>query len=224
MTLERVATLALEEQPTTQDWLVGGDIAPSGAEILLKSYRAVYYWTRAPGQTVPCGAGRPPHTAPLSTRTPQGEALGWKRPDGTGYYTVSEERNRIPARVYFYSTLAGHRSRRRDERVVGRVTHHSLLSTLPVAVLKHLFAERHEGRPTPGPGSGGWPSAPPGGIVVGVQRQQTQRLGLGLPVKTVLSPANHRQGPHGPGSRRLYDGVVARQAGEPVAQPPAGAS
>lgn len=103
MTLERVATLVLEEQPTTEDWLVGGDIAPSGAEILLKSYRAVYYWTRAPGQTIHAALAARPMSLPYQPE-PQGEALGWKA-DGTGYYTVSEERGRIPARVYFYPRL-----------------------------------------------------------------------------------------------------------------------
>ena len=103
MTLERVATLVLEAQPTTEDWLVGGDIAPSGAEILLKSYRAVYYWARAPGQTVHEALAVRPIPLPYQPE-PQGEALGWKA-DATGYYTVSEERDRIPARLYFYPRL-----------------------------------------------------------------------------------------------------------------------
>lgn len=103
ITLERVATLALNEHAAQDAWLVGGDISPSGAEILLKSYRAVYYWTRAPGQTVHQALTARPVTLPYLPE-PQGEALGWKA-DGTGYYTVSEERDSVPARLYFYPRL-----------------------------------------------------------------------------------------------------------------------
>ncbi len=103
MTLEQVATLALNEHAAQGAWLVGGDISPSGAKILLKSYRDVYYWTRAPEQAVHQALAAPPITLPYLPE-PQGEALGWKT-DGTGYYTVSEERNKIPARLYFYPRL-----------------------------------------------------------------------------------------------------------------------
>lgn len=103
MTLEQVATLVLNEHAAQDGWLVGGDISPSGAEILLKSYSDVYYWTRAPGQTVHQALAARPIALPYLPE-PQGEALGWKA-DGTGYYTVSEERDEVPARLYFYPRL-----------------------------------------------------------------------------------------------------------------------
>lgn len=103
ITLEQVATLALNEHATRDAWLVGGDISPSGTEILLKSYRTVYYWTRAPGQTVHQALTARPAALPYLPE-PQGEALGWEA-DGGGYYTVSEERDKVPARLYFYPRL-----------------------------------------------------------------------------------------------------------------------
>lgn len=103
MTLEQVATLALNKHAAQDAWLVGGDISPSGAEILLKSYSEVYYWARAPEQTVHQALAARPIALPYLPE-PQGEALGWKA-DGTGYYTVSEERDKVPARLYFYPRL-----------------------------------------------------------------------------------------------------------------------
>ena len=45
LTLEHVITLNLWQ-------IVGGDISPSGLEILMKTYTAMYYWSRKPGQNL----------------------------------------------------------------------------------------------------------------------------------------------------------------------------
>lgn len=77
---------------------VGGDIALSGLEILVKTYGEVLYWSRDSGEEPLFAA------APLQVHyllEPQGEAIAWAI-DGNGYYTVSEERQGIPARLYFY--------------------------------------------------------------------------------------------------------------------------
>jgi hypothetical protein len=103
MTLEHVVTLALNERDTMSAWLTGGDISPSGQEILLKSYIGVYYWSRAPGQPVHDALRAAPTLLPYIPE-PQGEAVCWKA-DGGGYYTVSEERDAIPAHLYFYPRL-----------------------------------------------------------------------------------------------------------------------
>jgi hypothetical protein len=82
---------------------VAGDIAPSGFEVLLKTYTKVYYWSR-PSGTAPLFAD-PPRRLPYVPE-PQGEAIAWAA-DGSGYYTVSEEARSIPATLYFYPRLSG---------------------------------------------------------------------------------------------------------------------
>jgi hypothetical protein len=79
--------------------ITGGDISASGNEILLKTYRTVYYWQRAASQTVAEALKTKPVIVPYIPE-PQGEAITWA-PDGRGYYTTSEEVNKIPARLYF---------------------------------------------------------------------------------------------------------------------------
>jgi hypothetical protein len=95
--LEQVATLPL-------GWVVGGDISPSGDEILVKTYPAIYYWHRLPEQNLWQAFDKAPTQLPYIWE-PQGEAVGWK-PDGMGYYTISEEFGRIPAHLYFYPRLS----------------------------------------------------------------------------------------------------------------------
>ncbi|MGH7597591.1 MAG: hypothetical protein ACREOI_14655 [bacterium] len=95
--LEQVATLPL-------GWVVGGDISPSGNEILVKTYPAVYYWQRSFEQTLWHAFDKAPIQMPYIWE-PQGEAVGWKS-DGMGYYTISEELGHIPAHLYFYPRLS----------------------------------------------------------------------------------------------------------------------
>jgi hypothetical protein len=79
---------------------VGGDISPSGLEILLKTYTSVFYWCRTPSEALWEALKREPLTVPY-TPEPQGEAICWSA-DGMGYYTVSEELGGISAHLYFY--------------------------------------------------------------------------------------------------------------------------
>ncbi len=94
---ERIASLRLT-------WIVGGDISTDGQEILIKNGDAVFYYKRKPGRTLAETFTEHQWTVSSYIPEPQGEAICWK-PDGSGFYTVSEERNNIPARLYFYPKL-----------------------------------------------------------------------------------------------------------------------
>ena len=99
--MEHAGTLSLARVPglpAAGQGAVGGDIAPSGLEVLLKTYAAVYYWTRASGAEALFA--HPAETLPYVPE-PQGEAIAWAA-DGSGYFTLSEERQSIPATLYFY--------------------------------------------------------------------------------------------------------------------------
>ncbi|MDA1183024.1 MAG: hypothetical protein O2930_00065 [Acidobacteria bacterium] len=99
--MERSGTLSLPSVPglpAAGQGAVGGDIAPSGLEVLLKTYTAVYYWRR--GSAAEALFARPYQALPYVPE-PQGEAIAWAA-DGSGYFTLSEERQSIPATLYFY--------------------------------------------------------------------------------------------------------------------------
>lgn len=85
-------------------YVTGGDISPSGSEILIRTYTAIYYWRRGDGETLAETFARPPETVPYTWET-GGEAVAWA-PGARGYYTVSEENIGIEARLYFYPRLA----------------------------------------------------------------------------------------------------------------------
>lgn len=85
---------------------VAGDISPAGDEILIKTYDSIYYWKRAAEQTLGAALAQAPQRVPYLPE-PQGEAVCWKA-DGIGYYTLSEELFKIPARLYFYPRLKQH--------------------------------------------------------------------------------------------------------------------
>ena len=99
--MERTDTLSLPRvagAPAAGQGAVGGDISPSGLEVLLKTYAAVYYWRRDSGAD-PLFAGQR-QTLPYVPE-PQGEAIAWAA-DESGYFTLSEEPRSIPATLYFY--------------------------------------------------------------------------------------------------------------------------
>jgi hypothetical protein len=97
LTLEYVATLNLTQ-------VTGGDISPSGFEILIKTYINIYYWYREPGHELWEAFANPPLLVPYIPE-PQGEAVGWEPVQVGGYYTTSEELGGIPAHLYFYPRL-----------------------------------------------------------------------------------------------------------------------
>ena len=102
--LDRVASVNLSMDVGVRGWTVGGDISPSGREILMKTYLTIYYWYREPTQQLWEVLGHKPVTVSYVPE-PQGEAVCWKA-DETGYYTVSEEDKGIPAHLYFYPRLS----------------------------------------------------------------------------------------------------------------------
>ncbi|MCH8874501.1 hypothetical protein IH824_17350 [candidate division KSB1 bacterium] len=96
ITLEYVVTLNLNN-------VVGGDISPSGNEVVIKTYKAIYYWRKSPDEKCWKIFDKDPISVPYIPE-PQGEAVCW-RADGLGYYTVSEEPGGIPSHLYFYPRL-----------------------------------------------------------------------------------------------------------------------
>ncbi|MDX2303201.1 MAG: hypothetical protein NW226_10395 [Microscillaceae bacterium] len=79
---------------------VAGNISPDGTEILVKNYANIYYWRRDPQESVAEALKRKPVRLPY-LREPQGEAITWKT-DGSAFYTLSEERHGIEAKIYIY--------------------------------------------------------------------------------------------------------------------------
>lgn len=66
----------------------GGDIAPDGSAIMLKTYTQALWFSRGKTEGIAEAFSRAPCALKLATE-PQGEALGFSA-DGAGYYTVSE--------------------------------------------------------------------------------------------------------------------------------------
>lgn len=104
LTLEQVARLDLtgfEPQDSPNQMIVAGDIAPSGRELLLKTYGYVYHWTRSSAAV--SFFEKDPQRVPYVLE-PQGEAIAWAA-DGQGYFTVSEEPHGFPAHLFFYPRI-----------------------------------------------------------------------------------------------------------------------
>jgi hypothetical protein len=68
--------------------LTGGDIAPEGSRIILRTYSQVLMWQRKPGNTIAATLSEPACLV-LDHFEPQGEAIAWTR-DGSTFVTVSE--------------------------------------------------------------------------------------------------------------------------------------
>ncbi len=83
------------------NWINAGDFSPDGKGILLKTEGELYYWENEGNEPLKVVFQRTPLRLPY-IREPLGEAVCWAA-DGHGYYTVSEEENQIPARLYYYS-------------------------------------------------------------------------------------------------------------------------
>lgn len=80
--------------------IVAADISKDGSEILTKNYDHVFYWKRTPGELVEDVFKRTPERLRYNPE-PQGEAIAFD-PDGTGYYTLSEQKKKMPQHLYFY--------------------------------------------------------------------------------------------------------------------------
>ncbi len=79
---------------------VGGDISSDGLELLMKTYDHVYYWSREPAQDIAETLIQEPVKLNY-TPEPQGEAIAF-HPNGSAYFTLSEERDGVEAVLYKY--------------------------------------------------------------------------------------------------------------------------
>lgn len=75
-------------------------VSPDGSEILIRTYRQLYYYKRQVGETVIDALKRKPLRLPLADEA-QGEAVGWAI-DSSGYYTASERVGFSAEPIYWY--------------------------------------------------------------------------------------------------------------------------
>jgi hypothetical protein len=80
--------------------IVAADMSKDGSEILIKNYNNVYYWKREKGETIEAVIRRTPAVLPYAAE-PQGESITFDR-EGTGYYTLSEQKKKALQNLYFY--------------------------------------------------------------------------------------------------------------------------
>jgi len=103
--MEEIADLSYP--PANGFGAVGGDISSSGLEILIKTYQNVYYWSREVGSSLEESFSQEPLEVNYDPE-PQGEAICWK-PDGMGYYTVSEEpQSWLQSHLYLFPRLSSY--------------------------------------------------------------------------------------------------------------------
>lgn len=91
--LEKLGTLPFNN-------IVAGDISSDGTGILLKTYDKIFYWEHSKGTALINTLQKKPIEIAYDPE-PQGESIAWRK-DGSGFFTLSEERNRIAAVLYFY--------------------------------------------------------------------------------------------------------------------------
>ena len=99
------ATIVLEEVasfytgPGLMNQVTGGDIAPDGASLLIRTYQSVLWWPVSAGN-VAAAFSQPPCLPPPPNEV-QGETIAFAA-DGEGYYTLSEAFVLgVPQPVYF---------------------------------------------------------------------------------------------------------------------------
>ncbi|MFH0909855.1 MAG: hypothetical protein V1929_13930 [bacterium] len=78
---------------------VGGSVAGSGRQILIKHYLSVLYYERQPGQSVPDALTNTFAALPY-TIEPQGETVAWDARE-RGYFTLSEKTSQP---IYYYAS------------------------------------------------------------------------------------------------------------------------
>ena len=104
LVLEHVQTLDLNLAgggDPVHNRVTGGDIDPSGLEVVIRTYKDIWYWYRSPWQPLRDALAASPRELPYEPE-PMGEGVCWEGFPGGGYYTVSEERDTIPAHLYLY--------------------------------------------------------------------------------------------------------------------------
>jgi len=80
--------------------IVAANISTDGREVLMKTYRDIFYWKREGTESIPALLQRNPVKLEY-TPEPQGEAIAWKR-DASGFYTLSESDKGDGGSLYFY--------------------------------------------------------------------------------------------------------------------------
>lgn len=75
-------------------------ISPDGSEILIRTYKQLFYYERRHGESVMTALRHTPRQIPLASE-PQGEAISWLL-DGSGYYSTSEQLKKERQLIYFY--------------------------------------------------------------------------------------------------------------------------
>lgn len=93
-----VAEKVLEALPFTL--IVAADWSADGEEILIKSYKQVYYWKRKKDQPLSETLREVPEILPYDEE-PQGESIAFAL-DGSGYYTLSEYAKGVKPTLMFY--------------------------------------------------------------------------------------------------------------------------
>lgn len=78
-----------------------GDISVDGAEIIIRTYLAVYYWTRKEGETVAQTLSRSANRTLIVELEPQGEGICFDR-KSEGFYTLSEKGNAERVSLNYY--------------------------------------------------------------------------------------------------------------------------
>jgi hypothetical protein len=87
-TLELATTVSFEGALSRDRLVTGGDVAPDGSLVILRSYTTAFVWRRAQGTPLSAAFAGEPCPVPLADE-PQGEAIGFAA-DGASYYTLSE--------------------------------------------------------------------------------------------------------------------------------------
>ena len=93
-------TISPEKSYRMSDKIVSGDISRDGKEILIKTYYQIIL-IKKDINTSFSSISELNQTVLDYTIEPQGESLCWKW-DQSGYFTISEEANKIPAHLYYY--------------------------------------------------------------------------------------------------------------------------
>src|SRR5690606_38625502 len=81
-----------------------GDISFDGAEILIKNYGAVFYWTRKNGESVGEVLQRRADKSLPYQLEQQGEAVCFDT-QANGYYTLGEKTTETQVNLYYYPRL-----------------------------------------------------------------------------------------------------------------------
>jgi hypothetical protein len=83
--------------------VVAADIAANGQDVLVKTYRQVFYWELSKQEGFMNILDHQPKNLPYA-REPQGEAIAWDV-NAKGYFTASEEMKIFDAVLFYYERM-----------------------------------------------------------------------------------------------------------------------